>query len=919
MVAIKNQDFVNEIYTSLLDRLPDPEGMKSHLSLLDKGRSKADVTYSLLSSDEFHRKGKNWTVVHEKIRKILHGEFQALKNYPALIEIISNGKKLPSRQQDLEKLKATTFLLAGDYLIHINKIISGFGLIIDIIDSKTGFTPKSLSEEDLHFNIDGKEIIAEKYGNQFLLCTPIKSEYPIEIKCQGRTFFKDNFQNLDLQQNSDKLNVAIVGRFEKTTSIGALSLTFLHHLHDEFNCVLIDTRPGDSRWESLDEGLSKLKSPESSVSGIDVAIYTDVFSNSLSDVNYKKVPEARIKIAYVVFDSTRLPSWWVDSLNTSFDAVITTSKWGKAMIENSGVNVPVFFVPLSLDLSLYDHKKLRTEAKQKFRFGSVASFSHRKNIKQLVTCFLDCFEDSDDVELVIHTPLSYGSAYNEIIDLIKQRKATNIIISHEELSEYNYASLMNSFDVYVLLSKGECYSITPRQAFALGKPAIITAGHAHDEMIETGLFQTVKVSGYEQAHYEAFDGQAIGLQCCYKDSDICKALRTAYFKYTEISAKSADRIAYANTFRHDQLRHYYTNLVAPKNAFLDTSDEILKEGISISSRALYQKYSEIKAIRSKAPTSPYKFQKIVVPVHDGGFFSVFNTFISHFVWNFGRPDVSAVIPDWRISTLRSYRSVNTPMSFCYGTEADGNIFTKLFLPIPDMPIEIDDYNNDQFLKTNTVYFDNFNEQNEPLLTYINARELYRTPDFSEWRHRYGRFYKKYFRIKDTVKTQIEALVAEEFKSEYVIGVHIKHPSHAIEQPNGFMPEVSNFIRKILDVIEEKNLTSYKIFLATDQDSVVNNLISVFGNRVIFRGDVARTTLADDARYRSLGKDAQMREGHQIQNLLAADPSRWSLKMAEDVIIDAHLLASCDCFIHVTSNIATAVSYINPNLEMIYCE
>lgn len=919
MISINNQDFVNEIYTSLLDRLPDPGGMRAHLSLLEKGRTKADVTYSLLSSDEFHRKGKNWTVVHEEVRKALDGEFLSLANYPAIVEIIASGKKLPSKQKDLFKIKTNKFLIAGNFFIHINKIIAGFGIIVELIDNRTGLTPNRLADENLHFYINGKEVKAEKYGSQFLICASLEPDCLIEIKCDDRSCFKDYLKNLNLQQNPDKLTVAVVGRFEKSTSIGALSLTFLHHLHDEFNCVLIDTRPDDSRWGSIDEEFSKLKSSESAVSGVDVAIYTDVFSNSISDVNYKKVPEARIKIAYVVFDSTRLPSWWVDSLNTSFDAVITTSKWGKSMIENSGVNVPVFFVPLSLDLSLYDHKKLRRESKQKFRFGSVASFSHRKNIKQLVTCFLDCFAESDDVELVIHTPLSFGSAYDEVIDLINRHKAKNIVISHEELSEYNYASLMNSFDVYVLLSKGECYSITPRQAFALGKPSIITAGHAHDEMIESKLFQSVKVAGYEQAHYEAFDGQAIGLQCYYKDTDICSALRTAYFKYTEISANSSKRIEYANDFRHDQLNYFYTNLVAPKNVFLEKDNEILKEGISINSRSLYQKYREIKAIRSKAPTSPYKFQKIVVPVHDGGFFSVFNTFISHFVWNFGRPDVSVVIPDWRISTLRSYRSVTTPMSFCYGTEGDGNIFTKLFLPIPDMPITNEDYNNDQFLKTNVVYFDNFNEKNEPLLTYIHARELYRSPDFDQWRHRYGRFYKKYFRIKDTIKTQIEALVAEEFQSDYVIGVHIKHPSHAIEQPGGFMPEVSNFIRKILDVVEEKNLSSYKIFLATDQDSVVNNLISVFGNRVIFRGNVARTTLEDDARYRSLGRDSQMREGHQIQNLLAADPSRWSLKMAEDVLIDAHLLASCDSFIHVTSNIATAVSYINPNIEMIYCE
>jgi hypothetical protein len=713
----------------------------------------------------------------------------------------------------------------------------------------------------------------------------------------------------------DSPTVVIVGRFEKNTGIGAHSLAFLNYLYDDFNCKLIDTRPHDSRWGEIDEKFSKLKVEHIEADQVDIAIYTDVFSNSLLDENYKKVPNAKIKIAYLVFDSTRLPSWWSDLLNSNFDAVITPSKWGKKMIEHSNVSLPVFHVPLFLDLSIFDPSSLPKNFKNKFRFGSVASFSHRKNVKQLVKCFIDCFGNSNDIELVIHSPLNFGVVYNEVLDIIKQRNVSNIIISHENLSEHDYVALMDSFDVYVLISKGECYSITPRQALALGKPAIISAGHAHDEIIESGLFTSVNVAGYEPAYYEAFDNQAIGLQCYYNDDDIRNALKTNYLNYKKKIEDKQKRIEYAQSFCNESLKHFYTNLVLPRDVFLENSNEVIKEGIIVNSGALYRKYADIKSVYS----NKHELRKIIVPVHDGGFFSVFNTFISHFVWNFGQSDVMAVIPDWRISTLRSYRSVVNPMSFCYGTEEDGNIFTKLFLPIPHMPLNLSDYNDDLFLKSDTVFLDDFNEKNEPLLTYIHARELYRSVDFHEWRGRYGRIYKKYFRITDTIKTQIEAMVFENFKSTYVIGVHIKHPSHAIEQPNSLMPVDSDFIRKIHQVIKDKELASYKIFLATDQDSVVENLMTEFGNRLIYRKDVARTSFDDDVKYKSLSKEDQMREGHQIQNLLASDSSRWSLKLAEDVIIDAHLLASCDAFIHVTSNIATAVSYINPEIEMIYCE
>jgi hypothetical protein len=42
-------------------------------------------------------------------------------------------------------------------------------------------------------------------------------------------------------------------------------------------------------------------------------------------------------------------------------------------------------------------------------------------------------------------------------------------------------------------------------------------------------------------------------------------------------------------------------------------------------------------------------------------------------------------------------------------------------------------------------------------------------------------------------------------------------------------------------------------------------------------------------------------------------------MAEDVLVDAYLLSKGSHFIHITSNIATAVAYMNPRIAMHYCE
>ena len=308
----EHQDFINEVYLSLLKRLPDSDGLRYYSNFLNKGRTTADLIYTIIASDEFHSKKLGWTELHTIIGRILGSDIDSLKNYPAIIQTISENKKLPSRYIDIEKIKATTFAIAGECLVHFNKIIPGFGLVLDILNNSR---TSPADGDSLLFYIDGLKVDPSKYGQQFLLYAPVTPRSEIEIRQKTRAVFKRRLDELDIKAKQNNLNIAIVGRFENSTSIGALSLTFIHQLHERFNCILVDTRPDDSRWESLDKGLSELRGT-SNRHDIDVAIYTDVFSNSLQDENYKKVPHAKIKIAYVVFDSTRLPSWWIDSLNS---------------------------------------------------------------------------------------------------------------------------------------------------------------------------------------------------------------------------------------------------------------------------------------------------------------------------------------------------------------------------------------------------------------------------------------------------------------------------------------------------------------------------------------------------------------------------------------------------------------------------
>ena len=60
----------------------------------------------------------------------------------------------------------------------------------------------------------------------------------------------------------------------------------------------------------------------------------------------------QIFIAYSMFESTSIPRIWVKKLNQEFDMVVVPDPYLIEVYKNSGVTVPIFFVPLGVDLDL---------------------------------------------------------------------------------------------------------------------------------------------------------------------------------------------------------------------------------------------------------------------------------------------------------------------------------------------------------------------------------------------------------------------------------------------------------------------------------------------------------------------------------------------------------------------------------------
>jgi glycosyltransferase involved in cell wall biosynthesis len=722
--------------------------------------------------------------------------------------------------------------------------------------------------------------------------------------------------------------INIVGRHDNRTGIGQHAKSFLHTLQDTMKLNFIETRPDNSDKVDLHPSVTVFESSsKANLGGDGISIYTDVLSNGSHDQNIQKVPSTLIRLGCVVFDSNRLPPYWVNLIEKHFDAVLVPSHFLIDVLRKSGVARPIFYLPFALPIAQFNNFHPQLQTNRPFTFMTAGLVERRKNMHMVIQAFEQTFTLANkDVRLIVKLSEVIDEDYFKKYFVERGRYAnSNIEFVTENLSKDRYIELMRSVDCFVTASGGEGYSIIPRESMAMGKPTIITDALAHSDICDSGLVETVPCTIPVPAYYPHINSASPYIGISYEPyvEDLVQAMRKVYANRAQLFAKDAveARKKWAEKFSYESLAPYYRTLVAPKKIERGSRNVIMKDKLMIADPWLFKKYERLFQGQAEITESGQgEAKKVVVQVNDAGFFSVFNTLVSYLAWELKENPDSVVLPDWRIKKLRE-RFGDKIKSFCYGTESDGNIWLKLFQPLPFRNIPIGTYNNEHDLYEDAIPVNNWNEFREPLLTYTNAYKLYKLPDFGQWREWYHRVYNKYIKVLPHIKERADKFAAENFRGKVVIAAHVRHPSHSMEQPGGRLPTVELFKEKIDQIIASQNLQEDKfvIFIATDQDSVVDYFRQHYPKNLVHVAGVKRVTKEDDKVYQGLNEKEQNKEGHQIQHKMAADASKWTTKMAEEVIVDVLLLAHSDYFVHVTSNIATAVSFINPKTEMIYCE
>lgn len=379
-------------------------------------------------------------------------------------------------------------------------------------------------------------------------------------------------------------DLTVVGQVKFAESLPRLSLGIIDCLKDYLNINFIPTL-GDYDLTDVPHKVRNIIENRSRKPG-KVALFLDMLWNKYT-FPARYIPNSPIKIAYSMLESTAIPREWVIILNSKFDAVVVPDIFYKNIYSRCGVKIPIFVIPCGFYLEEFFEQPLKSTCSMPFVFGMSAAFNNRKNYKLLIIAFALEFGNNPNVILKLHGRA--GADYSNILNIINYYKLKNIIVINKSLSRNEYLEFIKSLDCFVLLSKGEGFSLTPREALALGIPCIISNNTAQETICQTDFVYSVPSKILQPAYYACFN-QYCGNQFNCSIADARFALKEVYNNYHVYINKACNGRRWVEQYLYKNLKDQYLALIKPKNVILSDENRIEGENLITNSIKLYKKY-----------------------------------------------------------------------------------------------------------------------------------------------------------------------------------------------------------------------------------------------------------------------------------------------------------------------------------------
>jgi glycosyltransferase involved in cell wall biosynthesis len=384
-------------------------------------------------------------------------------------------------------------------------------------------------------------------------------------------------------------DVAIMGPLLFADGIGRQSIGLIETLKDTYSIQAI--RTGAFSVDDLSDDVLKIADLKYRTPA-NVLIYEAPLFRSAP-----KLPKSKIKIAYSMLESTKIPTSWVRILNRFFDAVAVPDKYLVDVYKQSGVKIPIFEVPLGIYIEPFLQKNSQRQKKENkpFVFGNLGMIDGRKNQLKILEAFIKVFKDNPNVHLVLNgrEHCTDNSYLIQLKKMLAFEEVKNVYLTSLSLSWDEYIDKFSEFDCYVNASKGEGFSIQPREAIAMGIPAIVTDNTAQTTICETGYVRSLACPLAIPAQYRQYKGEDLGQQFDCTVDDLAAAMKDVYDNYAMYAQKAAAGRPWVEGYEHKNLKQYYETLVLPKKVVLAETNEIRDGVLYTNSKDLQKKYEEL--------------------------------------------------------------------------------------------------------------------------------------------------------------------------------------------------------------------------------------------------------------------------------------------------------------------------------------
>lgn len=300
---------------------------------------------------------------------------------------------------------------------------------------------------------------------------------------------------------------------------------------------------------------------------------------------------SELKICYTMIESDGVPPMWVKFLNKYYDMVVVPDSWLVKVYQNAGVTKPIFVIPLGIMLEKFLEAPLKEASGTPFTFGLSAGFWERKNHIRLLSAFKKNFGNNPQFRLRLHG--RFGPFKAQVEQAVENANLSNVELSAIPFTQKNYLDFMKSLDCYVFPSKGEGFSITPRESIALGIPCILSNNSVHSTIVRSGLVTPVPCPKAVPAFYEVFKAKYGNFYDC-TEADLGKAMVEVVDNYSAKLDQLKEGRAWVSQYLWNNLAPLYKQLFNPNQVILGKQNKVTLEGIETNSKELIAKYKNVQ-------------------------------------------------------------------------------------------------------------------------------------------------------------------------------------------------------------------------------------------------------------------------------------------------------------------------------------